>query len=151
MNLIIPGEPVAWQRAGRSKKGHFYTKEETRTFERRIRGLVAVELMRSRIEKPYAGPVLLHVKAFFSALKETVLGKGPRELKPTRPDVDNISKGILDACNGTVLTDDGQVSILVAEKWHAAGDEDARTEVALKPIDVLLAHKCPLCGRGKPE
>lgn len=143
----IPGDPQAWQRAGRSKRGGHYTPDDTRTFERRVRSLAAVEVMRARLDKPYVGPVLLHVRAFFSALADTVRAKGPAALKATRPDADNVVKGVADGLTGAAYRDDGQVALLVAEKWHAAGDEGPRTVVRVAPIVPAEFHvACPLCG-----
>lgn len=143
----VEGDPQAWQRAGRSRRGGHYTQPETRLFERRVRSLAAHAAMLSRLEKPYVGPVLLHVRAFFSALKDAVLAKGPAVLKATRPDGDNVAKAVADGLTGTAYKDDGQVSLLVVEKWHAAGDESARTEVRVAPIvPAEFRLSCPLCG-----
>lgn len=43
----------------------------------------------------------------------------------TRPDVDKLSRGVLDALTGIVYTDDGQVADLVAQKVVAAAGEPA--------------------------
>lgn len=144
----VPGDPVAWQRAGRSRRGGHFTQTETRVFERRIRSLAAVAAMRARLDKPYVGPVLLHVRAFFSALKDVVLSKGPETLKSTNPDIDNVVKGVADGLNkSSAYNDDGQIALLVAEKWHAAGDEDPRTEIRVAPIvPAEFRLSCPLCG-----
>ena len=38
------------------------------------------------------------------------------ELPTSKPDIDNVAKAILDACNGVVFRDDAQVVMLVATK-----------------------------------
>lgn len=42
------------------------------------------------------------------------------ELPTSKPDVDNVAKAILDACNGVVFRDDAQVVVLVATKRFSA-------------------------------
>ncbi len=51
------------------------------------------------------------------------------ELRPGRPDIDNVAKGLADSLNGVILVDDKQICSLVAIKLYAP-----------KPgIDVLIA------------
>jgi len=53
-----------------------------------------------------------------------------------RPDVDKLSRHVLDALTGVVYADDGQVVTLVASKHFAAGDDPPRTEVVVTPLPV---------------
>jgi Holliday junction resolvase RusA-like endonuclease len=50
---------------------------------------------------------------------------------PGRPDLDNVAKAVLDACNGIVYFDDSQVTRLCIEKRYA---EHARTEVYMYEV-----------------
>lgn len=144
----LQGEPQAWQRAGRRKGGKgFFTQTETREFERRVRGMAGSVAIAQRVELPLAGAVLLHVSSVFAPPQRGALAG---ELKATRPDVDNVAKGVSDALNAGVLRDDGQVAILVAEKWYAARGEEPRTEVLVRPIETALVRVCcPLCGAAR--
>ena len=45
----------------------------------------------------------------------------------SRPDVDNVSKAIMDALNGVAYKDDAQVSVLVCEKRYT--QDEARVDV----------------------
>tara|TARA_R110000822_G_scaffold41703_8_gene113485 strand:+ start:36 stop:470 length:435 start_codon:yes stop_codon:yes gene_type:complete len=43
--------------------------------------------------------------------------------KPTKPDIDNVVKIVLDSLNGLVFCDDAQVCELTASQFYAAKDE----------------------------
>lgn len=49
-----------------------------------------------------------------------------------RPDLDNYIKAILDACNGILYLDDGQVVQITAQKVYSL---DPRTEIKLKILE----------------
>lgn len=55
----------------------------------------------------------------------------PREIFDGKPDIDNLTKSVLDALSGIIFKDDGQVFGLRASKWYAAGDETAHTKVTI--------------------
>ena len=59
-------------------------------------------------------------KKFNKKLKQSALEQKIRPV--TRPDVDNIAKGILDPLNGLVWADDRQVYFLSIEKHYAECD-----------------------------
>ena len=48
-----------------------------------------------------------------------------------RNDVDNLIKAVLDALTHILWSDDAQVYKVTSEKWIAAGDEPAHTEVTI--------------------
>lgn len=156
LSFSVAGEPQAWQRAGRNRKtGHSYTQKETAVAERSVRAS-AVWLARSKLEQPLEGPVFLHVRAFFEPSGEAKKKRHPEELRAHGADVDNVGKLVMDALNpprgqpGVVWSDDRQVSILIAEKWTAAGLELPRTEVMLRGITTEeVKRTCVLCGRGR--
>ena len=64
----------------------------------------------------------MELEAMFRRPK--ALGKGPRQMRPCLPDVDNIAKALLDAASGRCFTDDRQVTFLMVTKWYCAHDED---------------------------
>lgn len=59
-------------------------------------------------------------KATSKKQKEIMLSQGLRPIK--RPDIDNISKNILDALNGIVYADDKQIVELAVRKYYAERD-----------------------------
>lgn len=90
--------------------------------------------------EPYDGPVKVSAKFFFPRLKSHY-GTGSRSsiLKPTAPickatppDVDKLSRAVLDAIQGIVVRNDGQVALLNAEKWYGS----PRVEVNVQRLEL---------------
>ncbi len=77
--FTVPGCPVPWQRTGLNRKtGRFYTKTETRNYQRKVRMFAKL----ARVE-PFEGEVAMRLLIFFPD-------------KRTRDD-DNVEKSIRDA------------------------------------------------------
>ena len=69
-------------------------------------------------------PVVMHGKKYHDGLI-------PHSV---RPDIDNVAKACLDgiqAANGLIWHDDGQVQCLRAESWYAERGGIPRTEIAI--------------------
>jgi Holliday junction resolvase RusA-like endonuclease len=81
-------------------------------------------------DEPWTAPVVAKVVAYYeipkswTKLKKEMASK--QLIAPSKPDVDNIVKIVLDACNRTVYQDDTQVVLCVAQKLWG---EKARLEV----------------------
>ena len=97
-------------------KGRAYTPEETRKFEKEIKiwaQLCSIEIV------TYPVAVRLHI---FDAAESSVkiFHSKIGLVYPDRGDLDNLSKGILDALNGIAYVDDKQVVILnLTRSWRA--------------------------------
>ena len=130
VRFLVNGEPVAWERArvgraaGSGKVVHF-TGARTASWETAV-GYFARAAMRGRAQ--LVGPLFvmltfrLPTPAKFSKVMRERAWRG--EVHPgVRPDVDNYSKAVLDACNDIVWKDDGQVVGLLAVKayWPEPG------------------------------
>ena len=109
ISFTVPGPPVPWARA-RRMGNRYFVDEKTAAFKQRV-ALAAKKAGVVKIEKPHAVKVCL----------EFYLPR-PKSNKTTWPvdrhDVDNLSKGILDAMIGVAFEDDGQViSLYVSKRW----------------------------------
>jgi Holliday junction resolvase RusA-like endonuclease len=51
--------------------------------------------------------------------------------RTVRPDVDNLSKTILDGCNGILWADDAQIVEMTVSKWMVAEAHDVGTHVEI--------------------
>ena len=135
VSFTVWGVPVAKGRPrfGRGPGGHVrtWTPEKTVAYEARVRA-AAVEAMRGA--PLLTGPLRASIRAYWPARKAPKSKPRPATPKTTRPDADNVAKAVADALNGTVYRDDAQVVALVAEKWHAATGEPARTEVVVEEL-----------------
>jgi Holliday junction resolvase RusA-like endonuclease len=108
------------------KTGVALTPQRTRSYESVIRDAAHREM----VWEPWDAPVVAVIRAYYEIPKSW--SKAKKELAqhqlvaPSKPDVDNIVKIVLDACNRTVYLDDTQVVTCISQKlW---GDK-ARLEV----------------------
>ena len=131
IHLTIPLSPVAKARP-RVINGRAYTPTATASYERAVK-LCAAHLT------PLSGPIEAEIAFIFPRLKSAT--STAREVKATRPDIDNLIKAILDGLNGLGFSDDGQVVQITASKWYAAADEEAHVEVKLCPFMREIQHR----------
>jgi len=92
-------------------------------------------------QEVYTGPLRLFVEFYFTHPKAHYgTGRNAEKLKPSapewpavKPDIDKLSRAIMDACTGVVWRDDAQVVQKVVEKRYGAW---ARAEVYVTPAAV---------------
>lgn len=131
--IEVQGKPQAWQRVKRGKYGKPYVPPETAAYKEAI-GLAANKAMGGAI--PFDGPVELHATFFMPIPKRFTKGQRrdaiTNRLYPvTRPDTDNLLKGVLDGIDKIVTNDDAQVVRVTATKYYS---ETPRTEVLIRPL-----------------
>ena len=110
LTFTVKGTPVPWARARRDGR-RFFTDDRTASAKRRV-ALAA----RAAGAVPLEGPVSVALEFDYDADETRVRIARVVEGKATRPDVDNLSKLILDSLNGVAFKDDGQVAMLLAHK-----------------------------------
>jgi len=132
--FTIPGAPVGKGRPKFARRGNFvttYTPEKTASYENLVK-VKAEEVMQGRpmFDGPVAVSLMLYVTppASWSQKKQRQALAG--EIYPTsKPDVDNVIKGIFDAMNGIVFADDKQVCDVHVAKRYA---ETAYAKVSVR-------------------
>lgn len=136
VDFVIPGPPVGKGRPRFAKRGKFvstYTPEKTASYENLVK-IKAQEAMRGR--SPLDGPVALELMlsvmppASWSKKKKADALSGA--VMPTsKPDIDNVLKGICDAMNEIVWIDDKQVCDVRIIKRYS---ENAEARVAVRAL-----------------
>lgn len=134
--FVIPGMPVGKGRPKFARRGSYvttYTPEKTAIYENLVK-VKAQEAMNGRpaIDGPVSVVVALYVTppASWSQKKQRAALAG--ELFPTsKPDVDNVIKGIFDACNEIVWRDDKQACDVRVIKRY---DHTARAAVEVRSL-----------------
>lgn len=132
--FIVYGEPQGKARpkfANRGKFVHVYTPKKTADYEKLIREAYGDQ------QKCDDVPLRVEIFAYYPIPKS--FSKKDRQgallqakLPLVKPDVDNVSKVILDALNGLAYEDDKQVVTLVVNKFYG---EEPRVEVAIYEIE----------------
>jgi Holliday junction resolvase RusA-like endonuclease len=136
--FTIPGTPVGKGRPKFARRGKFvttYTPEKTASYENLVK-LYASQAMCGH--QPYQGAVSASIGLWLvppaSWSKKKRAQALAHEIHPTsKPDIDNVVKGIFDAMNDIVFVDDKQVVRLHVEKFYS---EIARAEVKITQFGV---------------
>lgn len=135
IQIIVPGECVP---QGRPR---FTTKPFVRAYDPQksaaYKKLVAIHAQKHRPSELLEGELSIEIDIYKGSLKSFSKKKAElaekRLLRPiTKPDVDNYSKGPLDACKGIIWKDDGQVVELIARKYYS---KDPRIEMTIRTLE----------------
>lgn len=126
ITITIPGDAVPKGRPRLSTiAGHAtaYTPAKTRAHEGYLRAMFAQEMAQRGLQ-PLTGAVAVTItviRAIPKSAKKRDIPEMIAGLKrpATRPDIDNYAKAVLDAANGVLFVDDGQICRLMCEKRFA--------------------------------
>lgn len=90
---------------------------------------------------PLEGPLRIELEFVFPrpAAKIWKRKPMPRELHTKKPDIDNLTKAVLDALNRQVWRDDAQLAEVVASKWIASGKEPPHVRIVVERFAGLTA------------
>lgn len=120
-DFYVDGTPVGKGRPRFTRVGRVYTPKETLDYEGRIRDAFVSKFI---LQNPTEQAIVLFISASLRPAQST--SKKKRFAMVSRlihcllkPDIDNISKIVLDALNGTLYKDDKQVVLLIVTKQYA--------------------------------
>lgn len=134
MNVLtfeIPGDVQAQQRPRVTKFGTFDPKEskDYKSFVRLVAAKHAPETLITE-EIRLSIDVYRKMPKAISNSKKKLQQALNGELRPTtKPDIDNLAKGIKDGLSKVIWRDDSQVTELVARKWYS---DNPRAEVTIE-------------------
>lgn len=134
--FVIPGTPVGKGRPKFARRGSFtvaYTPEKTASYENLVK-VKAEEAMQGR--RIFEGAVSVEIALYITPPASWSQKKQREALAGTifptsKPDVDNVLKGIMDACNEIVFKDDKQAVDVSVVKRYA---EQARALVRVEAL-----------------
>ena len=121
--FVVPGTPVGKGRPKVARRGNFvstYTPEKTASYENLVK-VKAEEAMQGKVL--FEGAVFVEIALFITPPASWSQKKQREALAGTvfptsKPDVDNVLKGIMDACNEIVFKDDKQaVDVKVIKRY----------------------------------
>lgn len=136
VTFVVPGTPVGKGRPRFARQGSFvrtFTPEKTASYENLVK-VKAEEAMQGR--QLFEGAVAVEIALFVTPPASWSQKKQREALAGTvfptsKPDVDNVLKGIMDACNEIVFKDDKQAVDVVVRKRYA---ETARAIVEVRAL-----------------
>ena len=134
IHFEVDGQPVGKARPRITRQGRAYTPAKTLEAEERIREKAKWVM---GPWEPIKGPVYawLHFhmevpKSWPKKKREDALAG--RIWPAGKPDADNLAKTVLDACNGVIFQDDGQVAELTVHKVYSG---NPRTAISIGKLE----------------
>ena len=143
--ISIPGEPVAQTRPrtrvvtmkGRKPFAQVYNPKAGKASKwRKVASQRILDELESRCLYPPVfckdTPVAVDIKLIHGLSKSRFRVREPagRAWRASKPDLDNVIKAVLDACQGLLWDDDSQVACLLVEQYTGAQYESARVELS---------------------
>lgn len=135
----VDGTPVPKARP-RLKRGGAFTPPKTKAYERLVAGYAKRAMGNTR---PSHKPIIARMEFYLPRpMTHFRTGRHAGELKEwaigmrhvVKPDIDNLIKAILDACNGIVYKDDSQVVIVIIGKDYGV---KPRAEITFEELEEI--------------
>ena len=135
-NFRVPGIPIAQPRpkvALRGKHPHAYVPKKHPIHNYRASVVAAFSKLNSTYRRPFEGAISIGLTFWFPRTQAITWKTKPMLTLPktTKPDVDNLVKGVMDALEGHAYESDAAVVEVRALKWYVPGDAGPRTDVSL--------------------
>ena len=123
VSFTIRGRAIPKERPRVTRQGYAYTPRTTQQFEEWVR--TEYRLQCGDFRFPEAAPLVMEVEFYFTPPKSWSKAKQERAIArkkypTTRPDLDNLWKGVADALNGIAYKDDSQIVAVTCRKMYGA-------------------------------
>lgn len=153
--FYVSGKPEGKDRPRFSRFGHCYSTAKTQQYERRVRlsAIDAINKWQNRTGREWDKDsfFLVSVDARFPIPKSWSKKKREQalrgEIKPGKPDGDNIIKAVLDGLNGVAFSDDSRVSRHYCDKDWAVGEPFDAPEWLDEGAGYIAVHVADLVGK----
>lgn len=121
-------KPMAKQSFRTTRNGNKYLDPSVIKYRKTIRNMAILQMRNQKAEKIEGAVNMNIVYAFrrpqsLSKKERNEIDGGKTVPKTTKPDIDNLTKAILDALNGIVWKDDAQVAQINIQKIWSAKDQ----------------------------
>ena len=130
ISFVVHGKPLAKQRPRFTRAGHAYTPGDTVVYENLIRTSFS---QKYPDHVPLTCPVKMRINAYYpvasSWSKKKVREALDGNIRPAKPDWDNVGKIVSDALNQIAYVDDAQVYDCTVRKIYSTMP---RVEVAIE-------------------
>lgn len=133
ISFSVSGKPVGKGRPRFTRAGGAYTPKQTVDQEKRVAAAAwqAMVLAGYTVtDKSVAAQIVIEAPIPKSWSKGDRLAAELGAKRPGKPDLDNVAKLVLDACNGVVYHDDAQVHHLTISKRYGPGDGQVSVKMA---------------------
>lgn len=138
LKFTVLGDPTGKGRP-RFYRGRAVTPKKTRDYEALVRH-EAQQALEHMVQKPdFAASCEVTIHAYFAIPQSytkkqrlQIAESGAWVVRPGKPDLDNVTKSILNGMNGIVYHDDVQVVSLRAKKHWCEGEELPRVDVKIE-------------------
>ena len=121
-------KPMAKQSFRTTRNGNKYLDPSVIKYRKTIRNMAILQMRNQKAEKIEGAVNMNIIYAFrrpqsLSKKERNEIDNGKIVPKTTKPDIDNLTKAILDALNGIVWKDDAQVTQINVQKIWSAKDQ----------------------------
>jgi Holliday junction resolvase RusA-like endonuclease len=121
-------KPMAKQSFRTTRKGYKYLDASVMKYRKTLRTMARIQMREQKAEK-LDGAISIEILYAFQRpqslrkKERSEIDSGKSMPKTTKPDIDNLTKAILDALNGIAWNDDAQVAQITAKKVWSKQDQ----------------------------
>lgn len=128
IKLEFDVKPMAKQSFRTTRSGNKYLDPSVIKYRKAIRNMAIAQMRNQKAEKIEGAVNMNIIYAFrrpqsLSKKERSEIDGGKTVPKTTKPDIDNLTKAILDALNGIVWKDDAQVTQIKIQKVWSSKDQ----------------------------
>ena len=134
IHIEIEGQPTPKGRPRFSRRsGHVYTTKKTRDAESTLKTKINLYKIENSLEMIFE-PIDISITFFLRRPKYMSTKKYPDEKIPhtKKPDLDNLTKTVLDSLNGILIGDDSQIYRCQTIKYYTAKNENPKTIIEVE-------------------